>query len=321
MDNVRKCVPVRYVLRVAYGCHHPFPHFYVPTRAYGRLPKQVQHAYLRRNKCAHPKQPYAPGHIHIVPYFLLYFLSNSLTIRSGTYHQECRGVKGPSRNSAHNLPLSWARCARPARERCLHVEQRPLFPSGLCSFSHKERVMTAKIGDLDAYDRATMSVADGLLWRWLPITIVSLTGALHTWAQAETWATIGGIVFCIGAVRSLYLAAWATCAILALLFLTVSDLYTANTEYWGLLSGLCLVGIVAAQYLRPPEYRLLELEILRNKLPYPRLMVHSVITPVLLSNILWVANGADVNAWLAVHITIVAITLLLGIYYAWVYSE
>ena len=183
--------------------------------------------------------------------------------------------------------------------------------------------MTVKTSTLDAYDRATIDVADGLLWRWLPIALACFVQTLHACAQTQTWVIVGGIVLITTILikKSPYLAAWAACAILSLLFLTVPDLYTANVESWGLLSTLCLVGTAAAQYLRPPAYRLLELEILRNKLPYPRLMIHSVITPVLLSHAMWVARGADVNIWLVVQVVTVIITFLLGIYYVWVYGE
>ncbi len=174
---------------------------------------------------------------------------------------------------------------------------------------------------VDAYTQATTNVADGLLWRWLPIALACFVQVLQACAQTQAWVVAGSILCLIAIKKSRYWAVWIVCTTLSLVCLTVPSLYTINIESWGLLSTLCLLCIAAAQYLRPPAYRLLELDILRDKLPCPRLMVGSVITPLLVSHALWAVSGASGNIWLIVHAGTAIATLALGVYYAWVYSE
>ena len=176
--------------------------------------------------------------------------------------------------------------------------------------------------NLDLYTQATTGVAEGLLQRWLPVTIAYFMQILHPWAYAETWAMFGSIICLISIIKSnWYWAAYSICTSLSLLCLTVPHLHTINVEYWGALSAMCLVGIVAAQHLRSPAHRMFELQILRDKLPYPRLMLCSVLVPVALSNVAWVATGAEASIWLAAPILAITATLSLGTRYVWVYGE
>ena len=176
--------------------------------------------------------------------------------------------------------------------------------------------------NLDLYTQATTGVAEGLLQRWLPVIIAYFMQILHPWAYAETWAIFGSIICLISIIKSnWYWATYSICTSLSLLCLTVPSLYTINVEHWGALSAMCLVGIAAAQHLRSPAHRMFELQILRNKLPYPRLMLGSILAPVTLSNIAWVAAGAGVDTWFVLSTLTVIITFLLGACYAWAYGE
>lgn len=195
------------------------------------------------------------------------------------------------------------------------------LPEWSLFFFTQERTMTTGTS-LDLYTQATTGVAEGLLQRWLPVTIAYFMQILHPWAYAETWAIFGSIVCLIAIIKSnWYWAAYSICTTISLLCLTVPHLHTINVEYWGALSAMCLVGIVAAQHLRSPAHRVFELQILHNKLPYPRLMLGSILMPVVLNNVTWTAAGANTDTWLAAHVFAVIITLMLGAYYAWTYSE
>ena len=171
-------------------------------------------------------------------------------------------------------------------------------------------------------EKTVTGVVDGLLWRWLPIITACLTQTLHPLMQAETLAVLGAMICCLATMKSnWYWVACTVCTTLSVLCLAIPSLYTINIGYWGMLSATCLLGTVAAQHLRSPAHRKFELQILRDKLPYPRLMLCSVLVPVALSNVAWVATGAEASIWLAAPILAITATLSLGTRYVWVYGE
>lgn len=177
--------------------------------------------------------------------------------------------------------------------------------------------------DVDAFTQAITDISDCLLRRWLPITLTSFAPLLHLWAPTQTWTatTAAVIAFGVGALLQRY---WVLClgfAAACVACTSTLELSALNAESWGALSTACLFGAAAAQYVRPRRHRAFEWHILRRKLPYPHLMVSSVSVPPILSYCLWATSGAGANIWLVVHTFVVLMTLCLGIYYAWTYTE